>query len=79
MLERKGRVSTLWMSALHTMPINQLVRRLPSGHMMMFVCIEAGTGRVLGYIHESALIQQYLDQPAFTLKEALSGKKDGFV
>ncbi len=71
MLERKGGIQTRCMTVLHTVPISRLARLLPPGKMMIFICIEAGTGRMLGCIHESALIQNYLTSPSITLLQAV--------
>ena len=74
-LERRGRLPTRLLSVLHTEQLSRLVRLLPPGHMIVFLCMEAGTGRMLGAIHEAALIQLYLEQPGLTLQEAVSLQK----
>ena len=71
MLERKGRIHTLWMTVQHNVPISKLVRFLPAGKMAVFACAEAGTGRIIGYMHELDLIQIYMNRPGISLKQAV--------
>lgn len=71
MLERKGRIHTLWVTVQHNVPISILVRYLPPGKLVVFACAEAGTGRIIGYIHELALIQIYMTHPGILLNQAV--------
>lgn len=75
-LERKRKLKTEWITALHSTPVFHLVRRLPPGRLAVFICAEAGSGNILGCLHEAALIQRYLERPAISLKEALQESKD---
>lgn len=70
-LERKGRMELRTICALHTTPIRKLVRVLPQGRMVEFVCIETGSMNVMGRMIESQIIQLYLNKPEITLAEAV--------
>lgn len=78
MLERKGKVQTKCVSVLHSTPVSKLVRCLPPGKMAMFLCVEAGSGKLLGWLHESALIQTYLSSPAISLRQAIEAQNMRF-
>lgn len=77
--ERKGRLHTRMISARADRPLRSLVRSLPASELALFACIEPGTLRMLGFIHEGELIQQYLNRPGMSLSEALRLCKTGPV
>ncbi len=71
LIERKGSVKTKCVTALDSVPVCQLLRHLPPRQLTMFICMETGTGVVLGDVHETALIQSYLDKPGVLLGQVL--------
>ena len=77
-LERKGMLRTVIYTALHTIPIRRLIRQLPPGKECMFVCLEAGSAHTLGTIHESELIQRYLEEPTSSFGDAIRKQKAQF-
>lgn len=70
-LERKGIMGTKNYLAVHTAPLRLLISKLPARQSAYFYCIEIGTQRVLGSMHEAQVIQHYLTNPAVTFAEAL--------
>lgn len=70
-LEQKGWIGTRIISARIDLPLRRLIHSLPPRNLAIFAGIEPGTMRMLGYIHEGELIQQYLSKPGVTLSEAL--------
>ncbi len=72
LLEHKGYIPVSWYMALHKEPLRKLVRQLPAGRAAMFVCIEQGSMKPMGWLTESAVIQRYLDSPEQCLADALN-------
>lgn len=70
-LERKCVIATKNYSAVHTTPLRLLISKLPARQSAYFYCMEIGTQRVLGSMHEAQVIQHYLTNPAATFAEAL--------
>ena len=77
MLERKGSLPVEWRAVQHSMPVCKLIRSLPPRNMVMFLCVEIGSQRLLGCVDEYALIQHYLSSPEATLQDTLS-RADGW-
>lgn len=71
-LERRGVLPTVSYTALHTTPLRKLIKVLPAGRFAMFYCLEGGTQRICGSMHESEIIQRYLDEPSQTFAKALA-------
>lgn len=78
LLERRGCIATGWMTALSGTPVRKVIRRLPPRKRMMFLCEQAGSGRILGCVNENALIQIYMDKPGASLHEALFAVNNRF-
>lgn len=62
-LEKHSIMRTSVQTCLHTTPLIHLIRKLPPRSYGLFICMEAGSLRYLGYMDESHLIQHYLETP----------------
>lgn len=78
-LERKGQLTTRLISVRADQTLRSLVRSLPAHGLAMFACIEPGSQKLLGCIHEGELIQLYLDRPSMRLSDALQLCKTGHL
>lgn len=79
MLERKGFIPTKCCTVLHRVPLRKLIRRLPAGKAAVYICVEAGSMRPMGWLTEAEAIQQYLECPNRCIADALTnGKKLGY-
>ncbi len=74
MLERKGSCPMVFRAVLHHVPLHRVLSRLPSGRLVCFLCLEAGTVKPLGWMTEAEVIQQYLQHAEWTMKEALTDR-----
>lgn len=70
-LERKGMLPARWFCVLSNASLRNVVKRLPGNQWGMFLCIEPGSMKQLGWLTEAEVIQQYLRAPESTIKEAL--------
>lgn len=77
-LEKKGVLRTVCFTALQSTPLQRLIKMLPPGQETVFICLEAGTERLLGCVHESELVQEYLKEPGQSLGEAIKRTKQSY-
>lgn len=71
-LERRGSMASTLIYALSDQSLRKLVRMLPPGKIATFVCVEAGSMKLLGWLSEYELIQQYLNQPDIKLSNVIN-------
>lgn len=71
-LEQQGSQPVRCYVALGNVPLGKLVRNLPPGRQAMFLCVEVGSMKLLGFLTEAELTRQYLNRPDMTLQEAAS-------
>jgi len=69
--EKKRFMSLSYIAVLSNVKLTEIVRKLPSGHMAVIVCIEPGTMKVLGMLTEYEIIQNYLKMPAEDVYQVL--------
>ena len=69
LLERKQRMKTIRYTVPSTITVRKLMSMLPCHAFVEFACIEIGTQRCIGQIHECELIQHYLCNPTCRLVE----------
>jgi len=74
LLERRGSRKTVCITCLHTETVACLVRKLPAGRNAVFLCLEAGSMRLMGWIDEYRLVQYYLQNPAGKISGCLLEK-----
>lgn len=74
-LECKGCLRTDMVACLHTTPVRHLVRSLPPSRHAYFLCLEAGSMKMLGLFDENILIAHYLSCPHDMAGECLQTSK----
>ena len=62
-LERQGSLHTQYFLCLTTAPLQKLIDRLPPRNAAVFLCIEPGSMKPVGFIDEFTLAQHYLKTP----------------
>lgn len=75
-LERKGHLAVRHLSVLHTLTLQQLVRRLPDDKMICYHVFELGSMRFLGSIWEQNVISRYLSEPHLICGELVCAKTE---
>ena len=75
-LEKYGVMKTSVQTCLHTTPLIHLIRKLPPRSYGLFICLEAGSMRCLGYVDENSLIQHYLGTPQDMIIDCLVDRPD---
>ena len=74
MFERKGSLRTCLISTLSEAPIRRPIRTLPPRKMALYLCVEPGSMKTLGWMTEAEVIHQYMNSPDATMKEALASR-----
>lgn len=75
-LELKGHLSVRHLSVLHTLTLQQLVRRLPDDKMICYHVFELGSMRFLGSVWEHNVISRYLSEPHLICGELVRAKSE---
>ncbi len=70
-LERKGSIKTCCITCLNTETVAKLIRKLPANQNAVYLCHEAGSMKLLGWIDEYSLVQWYLQNPSSNVDTCL--------
>lgn len=58
-------------AVIHTTKLSYLVHKLPDRRIMFFVCLEAGSMKLLGMVSEYDAVQTYMKEPDASVYDAL--------